>query len=192
MTHEPTESESSGSSRRSILKSGALLAGGAVGLPLVTGSVAATGCAYTPGYWRNHTDVWPGEARHIHFGTTGDHGGNGDSNAYYYFDSEANDNLTVLQIFEAPVRGDKSLIMAKAYAAAILNGRNETQDWCIHGWESSDREVRDSEKNYLELAQEFFDMYPPGSGVRRWHGYEYVKDALDAYNNGEMCVCGGD
>ena len=101
--------------------------------------------------------------------------------------------MSCMDILWMNPKGDKTIIMAHHFIAAILNGRNETQDWCVRGYDMpswKDEADYDPDTDYIQLAKEFFDEHPVGSGARSWDGYEYVKDALEAYNEGRMCVCG--
>lgn len=191
------ESTKPGTSRRSVLRSGAILAGtGVVGLPLFTGSAVAHGCAYTPGYWKNHPEAWmpqtdDGNEPHIHFDSSMLESGEGNQKHYYFSSPDYLGNPpSCMDVLWMSPKGDKSIIMAHHFIAAILNGRNDTQDWCIQGWDSADRMYHNPEKDYIHLAREFFDKHPVGSGARKWDGYEYVKDKLEAYNEGRLCVCG--
>lgn len=191
--HQDTEKMTTpGTSRRSVLRSGALIAGaGVVGLPAFTGSAAAHGCAFTPGYWKNHPEAWmpKDEDAHIHFTTSSDHA---DGQFYYYKTDD--EETSCMDILWMKPKGDKTIIMAHHFIAAILNGRNDTQDWCVLGYDGPQGEGKnptyDKSKDYIELAMEFFEKHPLGSGARKWDGYEYVKDKLVDYNEGRLCVCG--
>lgn len=193
----PSDEQVDGHSRRDVLKTGAMIAGAsAVGIPLFSGSALATGCALSPGYWKNHPDewTWNGEGMgHVFLGTAY----TSSDDKFYYFENENSSNPSCLEILHMPTKGDKTIIMAQQYIAAVLNGKMGVQNWCIQGYDGP-RGVGQPDRNYDKstdyelLAQEFFDEHPFGSGARHWDGYEYVKDALDTYNNGGLCGCSGD
>lgn len=163
--------------RRDLLHKGAIGAGSAaLGVAALSGTALAGcsvdhECARTPGFWRNHTDMWHG-GDHLHLGTTGD-----TTDRFNYF-SSFEGHPSVLEILEMPARGDKSIIMATHLIAAILNVRAGTDPSCI--------------RDVIDAAKVWLDDHPVGSDVRDWDGGEGIKDELDAYNNGERCACPAD
>jgi hypothetical protein len=61
-------------------------------------------CHYTPGYWKNHPEVWPLMSMTFH--------------GHTYSQSE------LIDILKQPVRGDASIILAHHTIAGVLNGEN--------------------------------------------------------------------
>jgi hypothetical protein len=127
----------------------------------VPAAMACEPCAGTPGYWKNHPDLWDG----IHIGGL------------------IIDHATALDWLNAPVKGDKSITMFKAFAAAQLNIEvNGCHAKCIC-WTYRD-------------AEQWLVDFPVGSGVKAssepWqysHG-EALYERLDDYNNG-LLPCAG-
>ena len=167
-SHQPTLD------RRNLLKKGTAGAcSTAIGVTAFSGTSLAgcTGdhaCARTPGFWKNHTDMWHGK-RHLHLGTANDR-----SDRYNYFSSFEGDP-SVLEILEMPPKGDKSIIMARHLIATLLNMRAGTDSSCI--------------TETIQNAKEWLDDHSVGSDTRQWDGGESIKDRLDAYNNGRLCAC---
>ena len=140
-------------------------------LSMAIAGISTTACANgnccecpgvgSPGYWMNHPDAWPVEEITIG-GVTYSRG-------------------DAIEWMGAPVKGDKSITLFRALAAAKLN-------WMI-GCDCCDCFI-----GILTLADEWFEDYPLGSGVRanacQWQcggeGYYYW---LDLYNNGNLCSC---
>lgn len=91
-------------SRRSVLRSGAAVAGVAVVGVGMTGSAAATICVRTPGYWKNHPDAWPVDSLEI--------GG------------ETYSIAELLAILDTKPKGYKDIIMMRHLIAAKLNIEN--------------------------------------------------------------------
>lgn len=160
--------------RRDLLKKGTAGAcSTAIGVTTFSGTSLAgcTGdhaCARTPGFWKNHTDMWHGR-HHLHLGTAGD-----TSDRYNYF-SSFDGRPSVLEVLEMSPKGDKSIIMATHLIATLLNVRAGTDSSCI--------------TETIQAAKEWLDDHPVGSNQRRWDGGESIKDRLDAYNNGRLCAC---
>lgn len=139
-------------------------------VPMVLSIVPASACepcdgpgTGTPGYWKNHPDAWPVDEITIG-GVT-------------YTKGDA------IAIMDGPVKGDKSITMFKALVAAMLNVNPEIGNcgWCIAD-------------TILETDTDWFVDCPLKSGVKAssdcWqysHG-EALYEALDAYNNGELCA----
>lgn len=112
----------------------------------------------TPGYWRNHPDAWPVD--------TIDLGG------LTYTKAEA------IEILSSPTKGDKTITMARAVIAAVLNVTIGNDGSCI--------------ANDLYSAQSWLAAYPIGSGVKAssdaWAVGEPLATRLDDYNNGFLCA----
>lgn len=163
--------------RRELLTMGAVGAGSAaLGVTAIPGTSLAgcTGdheCARTPGFWKNHTEMWHG-VLHVHLGTA-----DNKTDRYNYFTS-CKDRPSALEILEMSPKGDKSIVMAQHLIATILNLRAGTDSSCI--------------ETAVQDAKGWFDSHPFGSNQRRWDGGESIKDRLDAYNNGQLCACGAD
>lgn len=162
--------------RRELLKRGAIASGvAATGLATFSGTSLAGctvdhKCARTPGYWKNHPDMWHGD--HLHLGTADD-----STDRYNYFSSFGG-RPSALEILQTEPEGDKSIIMAIHLIATLLNVKAGTDPSCITGT------VAD--------ARAWLDSHPVGSGVESWDGGESIKDTLDAYNNGQLCACKAD
>jgi hypothetical protein len=79
----------------------------------------------------------------------------------------------VIQIMNAPVKGDKTYTMFKALVAAKLNRFAGADVSCINAT--------------INLAARWMCDHPVGSGVKAssdaWQDYEWVYEALDDYNN---------
>lgn len=164
--------------RRKLLRRGAVGASSAaLGVAAFSGTSVAGctddhECARTPGFWKNHTEMWEHGTDHLHFGTDRD-----TSDRHDYF-SDYRGRRSVLDILEMPPKGDKSIIMARHFIAARLNVKAGTDSSCI--------------QETIQAARVWFDAHPVGSDQKRWDGGESIKDELDAYNNGQRCACKGE
>ena len=124
------------------------------------------GCAYTQGYWKNHTGLGP-QAMDPAWDAVG--------GPYALF---LNSGMTWIDIFNTPAKGGNAwYILAYQYMAAVLNE--------YHG---ADTTVIASE---LALAKYLFETYPPTydfkkdpSGVRE--SFITTAGTLDTFNNGFM------
>ncbi|WP_416839090.1 Tat pathway signal protein [Haloferax sp. DFSO52] len=182
--------------RRSVLRLGAMSALGiGVGIPAVSGSVAATSCPRTPGYWANHPKAWGVEYPYDLYG--------------YVFvpkmkkngPEPTNGNGDYIELLD-PSEGAKDLIMAKHLMATILNfqNRKKEDDPCLdkpikYGpYEGSTvREVKRKAEDWLENAEK---------GQEHWYvngvNGEPIKNVLDTWNNNpqklglKYCPCYGD
>ena len=163
--------------RRDLLKKGTVGAGslvlgvGAFSGTSVAGCTGKHACVRTPGFWKNHTDMWHG-GDHLHLGTAND-----ESDRYNYFSSYQG-RPSVLEILEMSPKGDKSIIMATHLIATLLNKLAGTDTSCIEA--------------EITAAREWLDDHPVGSDQRQWDGGESIKNELDAYNNGRRCACKAD
>ncbi len=112
----------------------------------------------TPGYWKNHPEAWPVEEITIG-GVT-------------YTKDEA------IGLMDMPVKGDKTYTMFQALVAAKLNVLVGNLHDCI--------------ADTISAADAWMAANPPGSGVKgssdAWQSGEAWYEALDAYNNGELCA----
>lgn len=184
-------------SRRSVLRKGALVASlGAVGLPAVTGTAAATNaCPRSPGYWKNHWTDKFGESLTIPPAGT----------------MTKEEIRTIL--WAAP-GGDTVTIMAKHYIVTYLNLLRrpdpdlacanmlvEVEGIGVVQWEK----VKNAAQKWLRLngwdggAYSDHRSWSPSVAVdgRSWSvDGETLKDALDAFNNARFdeldCDCDGD
>lgn len=165
--------------RRSVLEKGAIVGSASLlGLASVSGNVAAhqTGCARTPGYWKNHPEEWHGASQHFHLGTSGDL-----SDRYNYFTEHTTPSGDVhpsaLEILQTSPKGDKTIIMAQHLIATELNILNGSTNSCMPTYGA-----RADAREWLQAHGLV------GSGQEDWDGGEAIKDTLDAYNNGELCA----
>ncbi len=113
------------------------------------------GCTRTRGYWTTHEEAWPVDRLTL-----------GDRN----YDQDA-----CLDVLDAPTKGDKSLQLASQLIAAKLNVAAGADD----------AEVSTS----IDAADAWLVAHDDGDGlplsVGSWDGGEEIKDALDAWNNGD-------
>ncbi|WP_336359346.1 hypothetical protein [Haladaptatus sp. ZSTT2] len=189
-------------SRRTLLKRGALIAGAAaIGIP---GTVSAAGCgtvvcARSPGYWKNHPEAWPVETVKI--------GG-----------LEMDKDYWIENLLKQPVEGDKNRILAKSLLAAKLNQYAGAEDSCIRYRGTADKCIGGG-RCYFGVTgvadkwlitsgfPEFANGYTPqttwklpvmlhnectGERDTVKVNAECLYDILDAYNNGMLCACKAD
>ena len=121
----------------------------------------------SPGYWKTHPEAWaaPWYTDEI-FGLSQDQ---------------------VIDFLESPTRGDKSLTLFRAYAAAKLNQWSGCATDC--GAPGPDRVIED----VIDNAGGWLLEHGLGTGVKAnseaWqNGGEEKYNWLDKYNNGELCV----
>ncbi|WP_332899090.1 hypothetical protein [Haladaptatus sp. CMSO5] len=192
-------------SRRTLLKRGALIAGAAsLGIP---GTAAARGdrdrrkvCARSPGYWKNHPEAWPVDVLQI-------------------ANKRAPKEFWIHYLLKQPVRGDKNRILAKALVAAKLNQYAGAEDSCIRYRGTADKCIGGGRCYYGVPGVAVRWLYAAGfadfgtakyTPMRTWDTYitlpnectnewdklmvngECLYKVLDAYNNGEMCACDSD
>ncbi|RME22446.1 MAG: VWA domain-containing protein [Deltaproteobacteria bacterium] len=119
------------------------------------GATGDGGCTRTRGYWSTHEDDWPVD--HL---TLGDRD----------YDRDA-----CLDILGAPTRGDKSLQLASQLIAAKLN--------VAAGADDADVASTIGAADAWLVDHDDGDGVPLGVGD--WDGAEEIKDALDAWNNGD-------
>jgi len=110
----------------------------------------------TPGFWKNHPEAWT-----LSWLTLGGH---------VYTQEEA------LALFNTPDKGDKSMTMFRALAAAELNKAAGNDTSCVD--------------DVIVAAQQWMEAHPAGSKVKASSaaGQEGAELAgiLDAYNNGQL------
>lgn len=116
---------------------------------------SGNGCTHTIGYWKTHPEAWP-----VNSVTVG---------GVTYQQS------TAISILEAPVRGDKSISLAKQLIGSILSVADGAESSCISGV------INAADAWLLEHGG-------VASGQKQWDGGDDLHDDLDAYNNGELCV----
>ncbi|WP_332898199.1 hypothetical protein [Haladaptatus sp. CMSO5] len=193
MTDTPT-------SRRTLLKRGALIAGAAsLGIPGTVGAQEEQNavCARSPGYWGSHPDAWPVDELQI-------------SN------KRAPKEFWISYLLNRATDGDKNRILAKALVAAKLNqyaGAEDaciryrgTADDCIGGgichygvpgvavrWLYAAGFAKFGTPAYEPMDSWYTDITLPdectGEWVTKHANGECLYDTLDAYNNGELCAC---
>lgn len=189
--------------RRSVLRLGAMSAlGVGIGIPAVSGSVAATSCPRTPGYWANHPEreEWDSD---------------GVKRFQEVFEAKYEYTLDASNLLD-PSKGDKTLIMAKHLMATILNfqGRkkdnyeykDEDGDVIFVGDKCVDAEIKygpyagSKVRTVKQDAEEWFMDAQPKQKKWTLDGLdgEAIKDTLDAFNNNPRklglyeCPCRGD
>lgn len=113
----------------------------------------------TPGYWMNHPEAWPLDAITIG-GVT-------------YTKAEA------IAAVKHPTRGDVSYSMFQALVAATLNVLIGNESTCV--------------SQTIADGNAWLQAFPLGAGVTArsaaWKDLgEALKNALDAYNNGQLCA----
>jgi len=108
------------------------------------------------GYWKNHLDDW--FVRSVVLG------------GVTYTQADAIEN-----ILKKPVKGDKTVAMAKQLLAAKLNYWDGNDTSCI------DDAIAQADAWLISVGG-------IGVGIRTWDGLDLVHDELDAYNNGLLCA----
>ena len=116
---------------------------------------SGAGCTHTIGYWKTHPDSWPVASV--------------DVGGVTYTKN------TAISILKAPVRGDKSLSLAKQLIGTKLSLADGADASCIGA-------VTDAADLWLT------EHGGVGSSQKKWDGGDDLHDDLDAYNNGELCV----
>lgn len=202
--------ESSGPSRRDVLRKGAFVAGvTAVGLPTLVGTAAASEpefCPKTPGFWKTHYPLdWP-----VKNGLEADECGYTiNIGGAAYTPEEIFDN-----IFNPPTRGDKGIIMAYQLAAAALNfdASKRPSKWDKNGECSNypDGAPESIEAVFMAANQWLDDESNfPNKKTNKWGTVDYedetengkdhdfsgtykaaaLHEALDRFNNDRLCEC---
>lgn len=109
------------------------------------------GCTYTQGYWKTHPEAWP--VTELTLG------------GVLYNQAE------LLDIFNTPVKGDKTISLAHQLIAAKLNIANAA-DPTVLGTTVADADAWLANNGGV------------GSGEKNWNGGEGLKNMLDDFNNG--------
>lgn len=81
----------------------------------------------------------------------------------------------LLGILKTAVKGDKSISFAQQLIAAKLNVAAGNDSSCIAG-------------TIAAADQWLINNGGVGSGIKQWNGGDVLRDDLDAYNNGQLCV----
>lgn len=197
MTDHDTEESKEGITRRSILQRGTIATGVAlVGVGAISGTVAASQCPRTPGYWMNHD--WPGEGF-----TPGPDGNTGldqvnERIPRITFQTEAAGQ----EYLKQPAKGDKGYIMSFHLIATILNFQLagsakktcfdagvEVKDVTGDGEPETMRQIKQLAEDWLDASNfpsEQSTWYVPSATVPDG---EILKDLLDRFNNDRLLVC---
>jgi hypothetical protein len=189
----------SGMTRRDALRGIGVGAGALVVGAAAKPAAASRMCPKTIGYWRNHTEQWVDDSGNPleEMWVAGD--------PYPSLPEFADRNeVTVLDILNEPPRGDKSIIMVRQRIAAQLNY------WASYKCPESHRAYAEATAWLWALDQPIVQNGKIGTNQRRWtvavpeteiqtsvidetveagtYGEE-VKDRLEAFNTGKLCVC---
>lgn len=127
----------------------------------------------TPGYWKNHTDVWPAFGDTVLIGDWNHDGSCGANETCLALSTEE-----ALAAISTPPRGDSTRILARALFTAWLNVSAGNDASCIAAT--------------IDEATAWLLAHPIGSGVAA--GSDAGADAvllaeeLDYYNNGGLCA----
>lgn len=156
-----------------------------VGIPAVSGSVAATYCPRTPGYWANHPDREEWSSDGVKAFQTEFY------NKYGY-------TLDASNLLD-PSKGDKTLIMAKHLLATILNFQGVNHD-CVDNEITRGPYKTSTVRKAKQDAEDWMEYAEPGQ--KKWDANgmdgEAIKDTLDYFNNNPQmlgiadCPCYGD
>jgi hypothetical protein len=89
--------------------------------------------------------------------------------------SATDPDVFAMNVLKAPVRGDKTVAMAKQLVATLLNICAGNDSSCI------DQTVID--------ANEWLLLYGPVfASQKHWNGGDVIQELLDDYNNGLLCA----
>ncbi len=178
-------------SRRSLLRQGTFVSGAVmIGVAAGSGTVLASDCPRTPGYWRNHD--WPEYDP--------DDQNTDILDQVYSKVGKKFDSVEDGQDFLGqPKRGDKGLIMATHLIATILNFQYRPppdDKFCVDAelnrFEGTVRDNKRAAEGWLEYSA-FPDEQRSWINDKGVDG-EPLKDALDAFNNNALgldCDCNG-
>lgn len=117
--------------------------------------VQAPGTA-TIGYWKNHPTAWPASCDVSLPGSVQDPA------------------VFAMNVLEAPVKGDKTVALAKQLVAAMLNVCVGNDSSCV--------------SDTVAASQAWLTNYPVFSGQKSWLGADSYQLTLDDYNNGKLCA----
>lgn len=118
----------------------------------------------TIGYWKNHPGEWPAGCDLTLPG------------------SDSNPNVFAMNILDAPVKGDKTVILAKQVVGAMLNVCAGNATTCTIDGVSYDI------NQTINSAVTWFNSYPVFSKQKNWNGGDIYQEILDDYNNGKLCA----
>lgn len=110
----------------------------------------------TIGYWKNHPSEWPANCDLTLPG------------------SNTDPNIFAMNVLDAPVRGDKTVALAKQLVGAKLNVCAGNDSSCI--------------ASTISAAESWLTNYPVFSGQKSWLGADVYQELLDDYNNGKLCA----
>ncbi len=125
-------------------------------------------CTGTPGYWKNHPEAWPVDEI-----TIGD---------------EVFSKEDALDLLNTPVKGDKSITMFKALAAALLNEANGCNVSCIAPW-INEGQLWFTDDGPFGPGYDCGDVgggVPASSACWQYSHGELIYWWLDEYNNGRL------
>ena len=110
----------------------------------------------TIGYWKNHPTAWPVGCDLTLPG------------------SNTNPDVFAMNVLDAPVKGDKTVSLAKQLVAAKLNVCAGNVSSCI--------------ASTISNADAWLVNYPVFSQQKSWLGADVYQETLDDYNNGKLCA----
>jgi hypothetical protein len=111
----------------------------------------------TIGYWKNHPSEWPAGCNVALPG------------------SENDPDVFAMNVLNAPVKGDKTVSLAKQLVAAKLNVCAGNDSSCV--------------AQTIIDAMTWLDTYGPVfSQQKNWNGGDIYHEILDDYNNGKLCA----
>jgi hypothetical protein len=119
----------------------------------------------TIGYWKNHPSDWP-------------------ANCDLTLPGSANDpNVFAMNILNAPVKGDKTVILAKQLIGAKLNVCAGNATTCtVEG-------VGYDINQTISASVAWLNTYGPVFAKQKnWYGGDVHHEILDDYNNGKLCA----
>jgi len=119
----------------------------------------------TIGYWKNHPSDWP-------------------ANCDLTLPGSANDpKVFAMNILDAPVKGDKTVILAKQVVGAKLNVCAGNATTCTIDNVSYDI------NQTISASIAWLNTYGPVFAKRtNWNGGDVYHELLDDYNNGKLCA----
>lgn len=118
----------------------------------------------TIGYWKNHPSEWPAGCDLTLPG------------------SDSNPDVFAMNILDAPVKGDKTVTLAKQVIGAKLNVCAGNATTCtIDG-------VSYNINQTINSAVTWLNTYPIFSKQKSWNGGDIYQEILDDYNNGKLCA----
>jgi hypothetical protein len=111
----------------------------------------------TIGYWKNHPNEWPAGCDLTLPG------------------SGSNPQVFAMNILGAPVKGDKTVSLAKQLIAAKLNVCAGNDSSCV--------------AQTISDATAWLNTYGPVfAQLKSWNGGDVYQEILDDYNNGKLCA----